>query len=68
MKFNVEVDQEPDGRWLAEVVDLAGAMAYGSTRQQAVAKAETLALRIMADRLEHGEDIPELDRVFSVVA
>jgi predicted RNase H-like HicB family nuclease len=68
MKFNVEVEQEPDGRWLAEVVDLSGAMAYGQTREQAVAKAEALALRILADRLEHGEDLPELDRVFSVVA
>ena len=57
-----------DGRWLAEVVDLPGAMAYGDDRGQAVARAEALALRIMADRLEHGDPLPSLDAVFSVSA
>ena len=68
MKFNVEIDREDDGRWIAEVVDLPGAMAYGQTRDQAVARAEALALRILADRLENGESLPTLENVFSVPA
>lgn len=66
MTFTVEVEQEVDGRWIAEVTDLPGSLAYGSTRDSAVARAEALALRIIADRLEHGESLPSLDRVFSV--
>jgi predicted RNase H-like HicB family nuclease len=68
MKFNVEIEQEDDGRWIAEVVDLPGAMAYGQTREQAVSRAEALALRILADRLENGESLPTLENVFSVPA
>ena len=68
MKFNVEIEQEDDGRWIAEVVDLPGAMAYGQTREQAVSRAEALALRVMADRLDNGESLPTLDNVFSVPA
>ena len=68
MRFNVEVEREDDGRWIAEVSDFSGALAYGDTREQAVAKAEALALRVMADRLEHGEPLPSLDNVFSVTA
>ncbi len=64
--FSVEVEREVDGRWLAEVTDLPGALAYGQTREQAVARAEALALRVLADRLEHGEPLPALDAVFSV--
>ncbi len=64
MKFNIELDREEDGRWIAEVVDLSGVMAYGATRQEAVMRAEALALRVMADRLEHGEELPMLDSVF----
>jgi predicted RNase H-like HicB family nuclease len=68
MTFNVEVEREDDGRWIAEVTDLPGALAYGKTREEAVTRAEALALRIMADRLEHGETVPPLDGVFSVSA
>lgn len=68
MSFNVQVEREVDGRWIAEVVDFAGALAYASTSSEAVARAEALALRIMADRLEHGESVPPLDSVFAVVA
>jgi predicted RNase H-like HicB family nuclease len=68
MTFNVEVEREDDGRWIAEVTDLPGALAYGTTREEAVTRAEALALRIMADRLEHGEVVPPLDGVFSVSA
>lgn len=55
MNYRLEIEQEADGRWLAEVVDLAGVMAYGVTAEEAMAKAEALALRVLADRLEHGE-------------
>lgn len=68
MHFSVEVEQEEDGRWIAEVVDLAGAMAYGPTQEQAIANAEALALRIVADRVEHGEAVQGLDDVFAVLA
>lgn len=55
MKLHVELERETDGRWLAEVIELAGVMAYGDTQQEALAKAQALAFRVMADRLEHGE-------------
>ena len=55
MTFTVEYEQEEDGRWLAEVLELPGALAYGQTSDEAVAKAQALALRVLADRLEHGE-------------
>jgi predicted RNase H-like HicB family nuclease len=60
MHLTVEVEREEDGRWLAEVPDLAGVLAYGQTRDEAVARAEALALRVLADRLEHGEPAPDL--------
>ena len=56
------------GRWIAEVPDLPGVMVYGATRQDAVAKVEVLALHVIADRLDHGEAIPELDELFAVPA
>jgi predicted RNase H-like HicB family nuclease len=60
MTFRVEIEQEEDGRWIAEVVDLPGAMVYGPSQEEAVAKVQALTLRILADRLEHGEESPEL--------
>ncbi|MFN2565844.1 MAG: type II toxin-antitoxin system HicB family antitoxin [Gemmatimonadaceae bacterium] len=60
MHLTVEVEREEDGRWLAEVPDLPGVLAYGQTRDQAIARAEALALRVIADRLEHGEAGPDL--------
>ncbi len=60
MTFRVEVEQEHDGRWIAEVVDLPGVMAYGATELAAIAKVQALALRVVADRLEHGEAGPDL--------
>jgi predicted RNase H-like HicB family nuclease len=66
--MKIEIEREVDGRWIAEIPDLPGVMAYGETRADAVAKAETLALRVIADRLEHGEGIPELDELFAVPA
>lgn len=66
--MNIEVDREKDGRWIAEVPDLPGVMTYGQTREEAINKVEALALRVLADRLEHGEEIPELHDVFAVPA
>jgi predicted RNase H-like HicB family nuclease len=63
--MRLEVEQEDDGRWLAEAPELPGVMAYGTSRAEAVARVETLALRVLADRLEHGEKIPELDALFT---
>ncbi len=66
--MRIEVEREEDGRWLTEIPELPGVMAYGKTRDEAVAKVKALALRVMADRLEHGEAIPELAEVFLVPA
>ena len=66
--MKVEIEREDDGRWIAEVPDLLGVMVYGTTRQEAIARAEALALRVIADRLDHGEVIPELDDLFAVPA
>lgn len=60
MVFKVEVEQEADGRWIAEVIELPGVMAYGPTPEAAIAKVQALALRVVADRLEHGEAGPDL--------
>ncbi len=62
--FKVETEREADGRWIAEVPALPGVMAYDQTRERAIAKAEALALRVLAERLEHGEPTPELDGLF----
>ena len=59
MTFTVEYEQEDDGRWLAEVVELPGVLAYGQSSDEAIARAQALALRVLADRLEHGEGPPE---------
>ncbi len=53
--FSIEVEQETDGRWIAEVVELPGTLAYGATQDEAIAKVQALALRVIADRLEHDE-------------
>lgn len=66
--MQVEVEREEDGRWLAEVPVLPGAMAYDDSREAAIAKVQALVLRVLADRLEHGESAPEVTRVFTVAA
>ncbi|NCC50637.1 MAG: type II toxin-antitoxin system HicB family antitoxin [Spartobacteria bacterium] len=66
--MKIEIEREEDGRWIAEVPDLPGAMVYGLTRDEALFKVEALALRVIADRLENGENIPELDELFAVSA
>ena len=57
--FNIEIEQEDDQRWIAEVTDLPGVLAYGQTKEEAIANAKALALRVLADRIEHGESVPE---------
>jgi predicted RNase H-like HicB family nuclease len=66
--MRIETEIEEDGRWIAEVPDLPGVMAYGATWKEAVAHVEALALRVLADRLDHGDEIPELHEVFAVPA
>ncbi|MBI3015785.1 MAG: type II toxin-antitoxin system HicB family antitoxin [Candidatus Tectomicrobia bacterium] len=66
--MKIEIEREDDGRWIAEVPDLSGVMAYGETREEAIAKVQSLALRVIADRLDHGEAIPQLDELFTVPA
>jgi predicted RNase H-like HicB family nuclease len=67
MNFDIESEREDDGRWLAEVPQLPGVLAYGATRDEAMAKAQVLALRVLAERLEHGESRPQ-SLSFSVAA
>jgi predicted RNase H-like HicB family nuclease len=64
-KYQIELEQETDGRWIAEIEALSGAMVYGKTREQAIMNIEVLALRILADRLEHGEVPQELNLLFA---
>lgn len=64
--FRVELEQEDDGRWLGEIPELPGVLAYGVDRQEAIAKTKALAFRVLADRLEHGEEIPQLHHVFAI--
>jgi predicted RNase H-like HicB family nuclease len=59
LELSLECEPEEDGRWLAEVPELPGVLAYGSTADEAMAKAEVLALRVLAERLEHGEARPQ---------
>lgn len=56
--LQIELEREADGRWIAEVTALPGALAYGDSREAAIAGVQALALRIIADRLEHGEEVP----------
>ncbi len=58
--LSVELEQEEDGRWIAEVTELPGVLAYGDNAGDAQARAQALALRVVADRLEHGEAGPDL--------
>ena len=64
----IEAEHEDDGRWIAEVADLPGVLAYGATREEATARAKALALRVIADRLEHGEATPAGPRISFAMA
>lgn len=63
MTYRIEVEREEDGRWIAEVLEIPGAMVYGDTRDGAVARAKALVLRALAERLEHGETGPDLEGI-----
>jgi predicted RNase H-like HicB family nuclease len=63
--LRIEVEEETDGRFIAEVPDLPGVMAYGQSRDEAIVKVEALALRVLADRVEHGEPVPGFPQIFS---
>ncbi len=68
MKFRIEVEQEVDGRWIAEVMDMPGVMVYGETQERAIAKAKALALRVLADRVENEEQSGALDSIIFATA
>ena len=68
MNLAIETEQETDGRWIAEIPQIPGALAYGSDRTEAISRVEAIALRVLADRLDHGEMPPELEEVFTVAA
>ena len=68
MQLAIETEREADGRWLAEVPELPGTMVCGQTREEAVTRVEAMALRVIADRLDHGEVVPEVTSAFLVVA
>ncbi len=72
MQLSIEVEQEENGRWISEVVELPGTLTYGQTRAEAIIHAQVLALRVPADRMEHGDTLPLqadlLPQVFLVAA
>lgn len=59
MNLTIELDIEEDGRIIAEVLELPGVLVYGQNEKEAIAKAQALALRVLADRIEHGETTPK---------
>jgi len=68
MNLTVEFEQEEDGRWIAEITDLPGVMVYGTTRHEAAARVQALALRVIAERLEHGEAAPDMLKLSFIAA
>jgi predicted RNase H-like HicB family nuclease len=64
MNLQVEIEKEEDDRWIAEIPALPGVLVYGNTRQEAIARAKALALRVFADHLEYGENVPEMATLF----
>ena len=66
--YRVETEQEEDGRWIAEVADLPGVLSYGATREEAIRRAQALSLRVLAERLDNGEPLPDVQAVFRIVA
>ena len=60
MTFDIDIERETDGRWIAEVADLPGVLTYGASRDEAIARVQALALRVLAERLEQGETKPAL--------
>ncbi len=66
MQLTVSLEREDDGRWIAEVPELPGVLVYGKSQDDAIAKVKALSLRVLADRIDHGEPVPETDQLFSV--
>jgi predicted RNase H-like HicB family nuclease len=66
MPWTIETELEDDGRWLAEVMELPGVMAYGRDKAEAIERVQILCLRVIAERIENGEDVPDVDNVFAV--
>jgi predicted RNase H-like HicB family nuclease len=66
MPLMIEVEREDDGRWIAEVPELPGVMAYGQTREEAIDRAQSLSLRVLADRLDHGEPVTQMRSIFTI--
>lgn len=66
--LTIDVEREEDGRWIGEVTALPGVMAYGTTEAEARQRVAALALRVIADRIEHGEPVPEEARALSALA
>lgn len=62
----IEIEREDDGRWIADITELPGVMVYGDSRDEAIAKVEALALRIIAERLDSGESAPEVEALFAI--
>ncbi len=62
--MTIETERDEDGRWIAEVPDLPGVLVYSNTEAGAVARAKAMALRVIADKLEHGEEVPDLQKLF----
>ncbi len=68
MKFTVELEEEVDGRWIAEILELPGVMVYGDTRDEAEEKAKAMTLHVLADKIEHGETAGLQDIIFIAAA
>jgi predicted RNase H-like HicB family nuclease len=66
--LRIELEREEDGRWIADIPALPGLLVYGATRAEARTQVELLALRTLADRIQHGEQVPELNCLFVVAA
>jgi len=67
-QFTIETEQEEDGRWIAEILEIPGALVYGNSQKQAITKVQALALRVLADKLENGEIVSNLDDFTFVAA
>ncbi len=68
MDLTIELEQEEDGRWIAEVTNLPGVLVYGQSQEDAVVRVKALALRVLADYLEHGESTAEFNHVVFLAA
>jgi predicted RNase H-like HicB family nuclease len=68
VNLTIELDREVDGRWIADIPEIPGVLVYGSSREEAIAKVQALALRVIAEEIEHGERKPEPVTILFAVA